>query len=152
MLNIFLLYFQWEYSCGYYNVTTTTETVTEITDTETPPITVTEETEAPTEEPITTTEVSETTTDISETEETEEPTTETEIPTTPTTEPSSTTTEAHTGCDPPVCKANETILYPHEDPTKFYQCAPASGCAWAPVVMQCPKPLYFGFKQQVCVW
>lgn len=149
MLNIFLLYFQWEYSCGYYNVTTTTETVTEITDTETPPITVTEETEAPTEEPITTTEVSETTTDISETEETEEPTTETEIPTT---EPSSTTTEAHTGCDPPVCKANETILYPHEDPTKFYQCAPASGCAWAPVVMQCPKPLYFGFKQQVCVW
>lgn len=65
---------------------------------------------------------------------------------------SSTTVAPSDGCQPPDCKANETILYPHEDPTKYYQCAPSSGCDWAPVVRQCPAPLYFGFKQQVCVW
>lgn len=112
--------------------TTTTDVVTEITGTET--------------EPTTTQEVTSTTTASQET-------TTTSVPIESTTLPPSTTTELPpSDCEPPVCKANETTLYPHPDPTKYYQCAPSTGCEWAPVVRQCPQPLYFGFKQQVCVW
>lgn len=112
-------------------MTTTTEGQTEITVTETEPSTTSSSTT--TQSSTTTTQSSTTTTQSSTTTQ-------------------STTSSPPTGCEPPVCKANETTLYPHEDPTKFYQCAPSTGCDWAPVVRQCPSPLYFGFKQQVCVW
>ncbi|XP_063708874.1 mucin-5AC-like [Culicoides brevitarsis] len=116
--------------------TTTTEqqtTTTEQQTTEAPTTTTTEE--MTTESTTTTTEPT-TTTDQSTTEQSTEPT----------------TTEMPTGCEEPKCKANDTMLYPHEDPTKYYQCAPANGCEWKPVVKECPRPLYFGFKQQNCVW
>lgn len=55
-------------------------------------------------------------------------------------------------CEPPTCYKTE-ILFPHKDPTKFWQCAPVAGCDdWEAVEKVCPAPLYFSWKHQVCVW
>lgn len=57
------------------------------------------------------------------------------------------------GCGEPSCQGQGyLILWPHIDPTKFYQCAPDVEKGWAPKTLTCPAGLLFSYAEQVCVW
>lgn len=57
-------------------------------------------------------------------------------------------------CNPPDCsKLNHyQFLYPHPDPTKFYQCQPKNSFGdWKVTVRDCGRETYFNYNDQTCV-
>lgn len=55
-------------------------------------------------------------------------------------------------CVEPSCSDDEvTILWPHLEPTQYYQCIPVPEGEWEVVVKTCEDELYFGFEAQKCI-
>jgi hypothetical protein len=56
-------------------------------------------------------------------------------------------------CEKPSCATDEqkNTLYPHADPTKFWQCAPKSGLTWEAKEMPCGAGTQFCKENQVCI-
>lgn len=58
-------------------------------------------------------------------------------------------------CLQPECGTPQVnnLLWPHNNPYKFWQCAPLTGDVWAPVEKDCGLGgIVFSFQEQRCVW
>uniref|UniRef100_A0A3F2Z135 Chitin-binding type-2 domain-containing protein n=1 Tax=Anopheles minimus TaxID=112268 RepID=A0A3F2Z135_9DIPT len=69
------------------------------------------------------------------------------------TPPGATTTEpVWTLCQPPICKQEDPILYPHTNPSYFWQCVPQPTGFWEAVMRPCAASTYFHYGLQQCVF
>lgn len=57
-------------------------------------------------------------------------------------------------CEKPLCKANETNLFPHLDIEKYWQCVPFSISKWEAIERTCSNPtltMHYDAIHMVCV-
>uniref|UniRef100_A0A182SCX3 Chitin-binding type-2 domain-containing protein n=1 Tax=Anopheles maculatus TaxID=74869 RepID=A0A182SCX3_9DIPT len=55
-------------------------------------------------------------------------------------------------CQPPICLQEDPILYPHSNPSLFWQCVPQPSGYWLALERPCAAGTFFHFALQQCVF